>query len=51
MTEYIANLREFEKDHEPSFYESEINVLMDLETVSTIKNNQFKNASFMGVFC
>lgn len=51
MTEYVANLIEFEKDHEPSFCESEMGVLMDLETVFTIKNNQFKNASFMGVFC
>ena len=50
MTEYIANLREFEKDHKPTFCEGEINVLMDLETVSTIKNKQFKNAPFMGVF-
>jgi hypothetical protein len=51
MTEYMLNLREFEKEHEPSFCESEINMLMDLETASTIKNKQFKNAPFMGVFC
>jgi len=51
MTEYVKKLIDFEKEHEPLLYEDSADVLMDSDSVSTIKNKQLEDVHFVGVFC